>query len=165
LTTRKARHPIVHLWKLAPDRELRLAFGCCSKEGRNQMHLRRLTVLLVDGYSRSETAELAGVAPGDLDRLVDRGVISPDQEGRFTAGDARKAAFVATLLGAGLPFEALMSEIGSGRLSIEFIGHPLFADFSVLSKKTFEGLSTETGIPIDLLMVMREAIGSAVPSP
>jgi adenylate cyclase len=43
--------------------------------------------------------------------------------------------------------------------------NPVFDMFAALTDHTFEELSATTGIPLDLLLVIREATGAAVPSP
>ena len=69
------------------------------------------------------------------------------------------------LSAAGLPLEALAAELKTGRLSLDFLDNPGFDHFSALTDQTFEELSASTGIPPHLLLVIREAIGAAVPSP
>jgi adenylate cyclase len=72
---------------------------------------------------------------------------------------------LATFLGAGLPLEALTDKIRQGDLTLDWLDHPAFGFFSLMSRLTFEDLSAETGIPIDILMAIREAIGSPAPEP
>jgi adenylate cyclase len=45
------------------------------------------------------------------------------------------------------------------------LDNPVYATFAALSDVTFEQLSNQTGVPVDLLMTIREAIGSSVPLP
>ncbi len=42
---------------------------------------------------------------------------------------------------------------------------PAYERFAALSDETFQQVSDRTGIPLELLMVIREAIGAAEPSP
>ena len=42
---------------------------------------------------------------------------------------------------------------------------PAYDRFATLSDETFEGLSERTGLPLDLLMLIREATGGAMPRP
>lgn len=42
---------------------------------------------------------------------------------------------------------------------------PMYERFAALSSLTFQQLSDKTGVPVELLMVIREAIGSAQPTP
>jgi len=119
----------------------------------------------VSGFSRREAAERAGIEVDDVDRQVALGIVRPGDDKRFTTGDVRRLGFVATLEGAGLPVEGLAHEIASGQISLDFLDGQVFDHFSALSHISFADLSLQTGIPVDLLMVVREAIGLAMPSP
>ena len=70
-----------------------------------------------------------------------------------------------SLAAGGVPLEGLAAELKSGRLSLDFLDDPVFETFAALSTVTFEELSAQTGVPVELLMVIREAIGSALPVP
>jgi class 3 adenylate cyclase len=93
------------------------------------------------------------------------GILSPGEDGRFTAGAVRKAGMAHSLEAGGVPLEGLAAELKTGRLSIDFLDNPVYETFASLAGLTFEELSTQTGVPVELLMVIREAIGSAVPLP
>lgn len=119
----------------------------------------------MDAYLRSEAAQRAGVDLVDLDRMVELGLIVPGDGDRFTAGDVRKAGFLLSLQSSGLPLDAVAAEIRTGSLSLDFMDNPIFGHFSALSSLTFDELGARTGVPVELLIVIREAIGSAVPRP
>jgi adenylate cyclase len=119
----------------------------------------------VSGYTREEAAERAGVSVHELDRLVDLGVVRPDGVDRFSAGEIRKVGLATALTSGGLPIEGIAHEIESGQISFDFLENPVFDHFSALGPATFADLSAESGIPAELLMVIREAIGSAMPLP
>jgi adenylate cyclase len=119
----------------------------------------------VETFSRKDAARRAGVDVVDLDRMVELRTIVPDGGDRFTAGDVRKAGLLASLLSAGLPLEAVAAEIHRGFLSLDFLDNPALDHFSALSSHSFEELGVRTGVPVELLLVIREAIGSAVPRP
>jgi adenylate cyclase len=119
----------------------------------------------VEGYSRAEAAERAGVSVDELSRQVALGIVSPGEDGRFTAGAVRKAGLAHALDAGGVPLAGLAAEMRTGRLSLDFLDSPAYETFAALSGLTFEQLSTQTGVPVDLLMTIREAIGSAVPLP
>jgi adenylate cyclase len=119
----------------------------------------------VDLYPRREAARRAGIDVVDLDRMVELRILVPDEGDRFTAGDVRKAGLLASLKSGGLPLHAVATEIDNGSLSIDFLDNPAFDHFSALSSVTFAELGARTGVPVDLLIVIREAIGSAVPRP
>jgi adenylate cyclase len=117
----------------------------------------------VDLIVRREAARRAGIDVVELDRMVELRMIVPDEGDRFTAGDVRKAGLLSSLQSGGLPLHAVAAGIDNGSLSIDFLDDPAFDHFSALSSVTFEELGARTGVPVDLLMVIREAIGSAVP--
>jgi adenylate cyclase len=119
----------------------------------------------VDLIVRREAARRAGIDVVELDRMVELRMIVPDEGDRFTAGDVRKAGLLSSLQSGGLPLDAVAAEIDNGSLSIDFLDNPAFDHFSALSSVTFEELGARTGVPVELLIVIREAIGSAVPRP
>jgi adenylate cyclase len=53
----------------------------------------------------------------------------------------------------------------SGEVSLDFLDAPVYERFSQLSTVTFQELSERTKVPLPLLMVMREAAGSAPADP
>ncbi|MGH2392850.1 MAG: hypothetical protein ACRDGH_05040, partial [Candidatus Limnocylindria bacterium] len=116
-------------------------------------------------YSRQEAAERAGVSLEDLNQLVELGILSPAKGDRFTSGDNRKAEMVQSLTAAGLPMEDLAAAIGRGALSLDFVEQPGYERFTALSDHTFAQVSAQTGVPVELLMVIREAVGGAPANP
>jgi adenylate cyclase len=119
----------------------------------------------VVSYSRAETAERAGVTVDEVSRLVALGILSPREDDRFSPGDVRRAGLVQSLETGGIRSEMLAAALRRGELSLEFMDDPAYERFAALSGETFQQLSARTGIPLELLMVMREAIGSAQPDP
>jgi adenylate cyclase len=119
----------------------------------------------VTGYSRQEVARRAGVGVDYLDRLVDLRILTPGPGDRFSSGDARRARLVQSLERAGVPLDGMASAVGDGALSLAFLDLSAYDRFAGLSGTTFRELSAKTGIPLELLMVVREAIGFALPTP
>ena len=97
--------------------------------------------------------------------MIDLGMIVPSPDGRLTAGDIRRIGLLARLTSGGIPDSALATQLHSGRLSLQFMDSPALEIFSALSSLTFEDLSRRTGIPVALLLVIREAIGSSIAQP
>jgi class 3 adenylate cyclase len=116
-----------------------------------------------DGVSSREVAVQAGVSVPRVAAFVDLGILRPAGDGSFSAGDVRRARVVDGLERAGLPLESLTEVIGRGELSFDFLDLPVYDRFSRLSDTTFRELGDRRGIPLELLMVMREAIGFARP--
>jgi class 3 adenylate cyclase len=59
----------------------------------------------------------------------------------------------------------MAAAVRDGALSFSFMDVPAFDRFAGLSGTTFQQLSAQTGIPLELLMVVREAVGFAAPRP
>jgi adenylate cyclase len=116
-------------------------------------------------YSRQQTAVRAGVEPGYISRLVELGILKPADGDRFNAGDARRAIAIQALEGAGIPLPGLADALGRGALSLDFMDSTVYERFAAYTTQTFAEVSARTGVPVELLMVVREAMGSAQPRP
>jgi adenylate cyclase len=116
-------------------------------------------------FTRDDAALRAGVERGYLDRLIGLAIIEPDADGRLTKGDVRRAKMALTLEGAGIAPDALAAGLQSGHLSLEFMDLPSYQRFATLGTESFRQVSERTGVPLDLLMLVREATGGAVPDP
>jgi adenylate cyclase len=66
---------------------------------------------------------------------------------------------------AGVPLDSVAAAIQRGALSLAFLDAASYERFATLAAETFWQVSDRTGIPLELLMVIREAIGMAQPSP
>jgi len=116
-------------------------------------------------YDLREAAQRIGVSTDDLGRLCDLGILTPDDEGRFTPGHLRRAGLVTNLVAAGIPLEGLGEAIRSGQVSLDFLDAPAFERFSSLSGDTFAEVAIRTGVPVELLLFVREASGSMAAAP
>jgi len=108
-------------------------------------------------------AERSGVEAGLVDRLIDLRIIAPDGTGRFSEGDVRRTKIASTLQRAGVSLEGLGSALGNGVMSLDFLDAPAYGRIASLAGMTFAELAEQSGTPVDLLMVIREAIGAAHP--
>ncbi len=115
-------------------------------------------------YSRDEAAGRAGVEPAYVDRLVDLGVIVP-AGGRFSDGDVRRAMIALSVEDAGISIDGMAAAMRRGAMSLDFLDAPAYERFAAVAPETFREVSERTGVPIELLTVVREAIGLAEPSP
>ena len=77
----------------------------------------------------------------------------------------RRAGLVGSLATAGIPLDGLGAAIQSGRVSLDFLDVPAYERFSALSDLTFAQLAERTDVPVELLMLIREATGSSPPRP
>jgi adenylate cyclase len=119
----------------------------------------------VSGYTRQEVAQRAGVDPDYVDRLVELGILTPAAGDAFSPGDVLRARWLQSLERAGVPLEGMAAAVRDGALSFSFMDVAAFDRFAGLSGTTFQQLSVSTGIPLELLMVVREAVGFAQPRP
>ncbi len=118
---------------------------------------------MVISFSIHEVGDRAGVESAQVARLVDLGFLHPDGDGSFSAGDVRRARLVHGLERSGVPLDALATAVERGDLSFAFLDLSVYERFSQLSDRTFRGVSDDGGIPLELLKVVREAIGFARP--
>jgi adenylate cyclase len=116
-------------------------------------------------FSRQETADRAGVPLDEVNQYVELGILTPAEDDRFSGGDVRRIGVIKTFEQAGMPVEGMAAVIRSRDMSLDFLDNPLYERFSALSPLTFRELSNKTRIPVELLMVIREAVGSATPQP
>ncbi|HZA39572.1 MAG TPA: hypothetical protein VFA00_03005, partial [Actinomycetota bacterium] len=116
-------------------------------------------------YSREDAAERAGVESPFLARLVDLGILAPHKPDRFSPGDVRRVLLANSLEQAGIPLEGVGAVMQRGALSLDFLDAASYERFAALATESFRQVSDRTGIPFELLMVIREAIGMAQPSP
>jgi hypothetical protein len=114
-------------------------------------------------HSRLEVARRAGVEPGYVDRLVELGILRPGTGDSFSPGDVLRTRLVQSFEGAGVPLEGMAAAVRNGALSFSFLDASAYDRFAGLSSTTFPELSARTGIPLKLLMVVREALGFAQP--
>jgi adenylate cyclase len=114
---------------------------------------------------RQEVARRAGVDPGYVDRLVELGILRPGEGDTFSQGDVRRARWVHSLEAAGVPLEGIATAVRNGTLSFVYLDASAFDRFAMVSGTTFHEVSERTGVSMDLLGVVREAVGFAEPRP
>jgi adenylate cyclase len=66
---------------------------------------------------------------------------------------------------AGVPLDGIAGAVREGRLSFAFLDVAAFDRFSGVTETTFRELSERTGVPLEILKVVREAAGFAEPRP
>jgi len=119
----------------------------------------------VAGLSKRDVADRAGVDPGYVDRLVELGILQHSSGDTYSPGDVRRARWVQSFERVGVPLEGLATAVREGALSFSYLDAIAFDRFAGVSKTTFRELSERTGVPMDLLLVVREAHGFAEPRP
>lgn len=115
--------------------------------------------------SESQVAERAGVEPGYVASLVGLGILEPDGDGKLAEGAVRRVRIVQTLETAGIPLDGLSQALRSGALSLDFIDTPSYDRWTSLGSETFRQVSERTSVPVELLTVIREAMGLAPAEP
>jgi adenylate cyclase len=114
---------------------------------------------MTEAVSRVDVAAMGGVDPDAVDELVAAGILTPTAAQTFTVGDARRIVMIRGLVEAGLPLEAIAAAIRAGIVSLDFADSPVFRRFATLTSETFADASARTGIPIEVLAVVRESSG------
>jgi adenylate cyclase len=120
---------------------------------------------IVTGLSKQDVADRSGVDSDYVDRLVELGILKPGSGDTFSTGDVRRARWVQSFERAGVPLEGMATAVRDGVLSFSYLDATAFDRFAGVSRTTFRELSERTGVPLDLLLVIREAHGFAEPRP
>ncbi|HEX2423367.1 MAG TPA: hypothetical protein VHN56_09505, partial [Actinomycetota bacterium] len=79
-------------------------------------------------------------------RLVDLGILAPEDEGRFSSGDVRRVLLAKSLEDAGIALEDVATAIQRGALSLDFLDAPGFERFAHLASESFRQVSDRTRI-------------------
>ena len=116
-------------------------------------------------YAPQDAAKAADVPPAFISQLVQLEIVPPDEDGCFSVGDVRRIRLLRTLERAGVPLEGVAEVIRRSELSLGFLDLPYYERLAAAGDVTFEELSEETKVPVELLMVVREAVGSGEPHP
>ena len=117
------------------------------------------------GYTRQEVAHQAGVDVSYVDLLVMLEMLTPLVDDTFSSGDVRRARWIHNFDRYGVPLDDMSLAVRGGALSFSFLDESAFDRFSTLSNTTFRELSRASGIPLELLAVIREAFGHPEPEP
>ncbi len=120
----------------------------------------------MDRFTPEAMAERAGVGVGYIERLMDLGILdAPEAGSPFTTGDLRRVRLVRGLEDGGLPLEGIGTAVRAGALSFRFLDLPSWDWYGGFVRKTYEQLSQETGLDLELLQAIRESMGFARPEP
>jgi adenylate cyclase len=119
----------------------------------------------VVGISQEQVAERAGVDPAYVQRLVDVGLLTPAADGAFADADTRRVRLYRGLEQSGLRLEEVAEAVDRGGLSFSFLDRPVYDRFAGLSGQSFRAVSRREQIPLELLLVVRDAMGFAQADP
>jgi adenylate cyclase len=115
------------------------------------------------GVSLERTADRAGVSVAYVTRLAELGLIGDD--GEFGEGDVRRVQIIEALERAGMSVDNVGLLVRRGMFSLAFIDAAGNHVFAALGDATFAEVSDRTGVPIEVLMTVREAVGGRTPTP
>lgn len=115
-------------------------------------------------YEAEEVAKAADVLPEFVSQLVKLEIVSPDENGTFSMGDVRRIRLLRTLDQAGLPLEGIAEVMRRDELSLDFYDLPTYERLSPTTEDTFDEVAEETNVPLELLLMVREAMGSSEPT-
>lgn len=116
-------------------------------------------------YSLDDAADRSGVERSYILGLLDIGILNRGEPDRFSSGDIRRILMARSLEDAGISLATVADAVRGGSLSLDFLDAPAYERFSALAPETFQQVSDRTGIPVAILTLIREATGSAQPSP
>src|SRR5262245_7269395 len=114
-------------------------------------------------YSAQEAAKAADVHPQFVSHLVALEIVPPGEDGTFSMGDVRRIRLLQTLDRAGLPLDGVADVIRRSELSLDFYDLPTYERLSATTEDTFEEVAEEMETPVELLILVREAMGSSEP--
>ena len=117
------------------------------------------------GLSEDVVAARSGASLEFVRHLLELGIVAPEPGIGLTEADVRRVRVVEALDGAGLSLDGLAEAMRSGFLSLDFVEQPAYHRFDSLTETTFREVSEARGIPLDLLLVVREAAGGPEAGP
>ena len=115
----------------------------------------------------AELATRAGVDEAYLDRLTTLGILASVAEDpkRYRATDVRRIAIIRALESGGVGLEGIGEAFRNGSVDLEFMEQSSYDRFGSFTDVTFEQLSRRTGIPLEIVLAIREACGGARAEP
>jgi adenylate cyclase len=115
-----------------------------------------------EALGAADLAGLAEVTEAEIGRMVDLGVLVP-REGPapFRATDTQKVRLATACERAGLPMDTIAEVIRAGRLSFAFMEAAPYQRWALPSTRSFRQVSQDTGIPLETLREVLEAMGFA----
>ena len=76
-----------------------------------------------------------------------------------------RVAIVRALEQAGIPLDGIGHAVRTGSVSLDRFDQPIYDVFATREATTFQELADRSGMPLELLLVVREALGYARPEP
>jgi adenylate cyclase len=110
-------------------------------------------------------ATRAGVDVGYVDNLIRLGILTRGEDGSFAPGAARTARVIRDLERSGLPLDGIAEAVAAGFLSFSVFDSTAYDRVAPLTDRTFREVAAQSDVPLELLLVVREAIGFAIADP
>ena len=114
--------------------------------------------------TREELAELVGDPVERVQELTARGVLQPDDAGRYSPGDAHRVRVIDGFEATGVPLDVLVRAQAAGVISVDYYDQ-LHAAPGRPSKRDYQAFKDGLGPGGDLLPAMFAAFGIAEPDP
>ena len=103
------------------------------------------------------------MSPAYAARLAELELIGRD--GEFGDGDVRRVQVIEALERAGMSVDNAASLVKQQLFPIDFMDNVGLTVFAAIGDSTFADTAERTGVPIDVLMAIREAVGGRLPVP
>jgi adenylate cyclase len=136
-----------------------------ERSGKTRSHLDRRVASEAMSYPTATAAARAGVNKDSLSRYRNLGLVGASGEDVYSDVDILRMQVFQMLEDAGVPIEAVATMAAEGHMSLDFIESAGRYVFVPLSDRTFGEVSEETGVPVETLSVIREALGGGSPRP
>ncbi len=111
-----------------------------------------------------ELADLVGDPVERVRELTERGVIQPDDAGRYAPGDAHRIRVIDLFEAAGVPLDVLVQAQAAGVISVDYYDQ-LHGALGPPSTRTYEAFKDDLGPRGHLLPAIFAAFGIAEPDP
>ncbi len=115
--------------------------------------------------TRVDLASRAGVDLADVDDFVRLGILKPDQDGIFTKGAVAACRVVRNLEASGISRDKIAQVVRDGYIDFGLFEIRAYDRFAAVSDRTFRQAALQAGVPVELVLFIREAIGFAIADP
>jgi len=118
----------------------------------------------VPGLTEVELAERAGTDGEQVRRLAGAGIVEPDADGMFRAGDIQRVRVAEACERAGIALDDMGRAVASGHLSFSFLDL-VFSRPLPHTEKTYRQMCADLGWSFEFVEMIHEAMGLPRPMP
>ena len=119
----------------------------------------------MDNLTREDLAARAGVDPADVDDFVRLGILKRNEDGTFMQGAVAAVRVILNLESSGISRESIAQIVRDGYIDFGMFEIGAYDRIAAISNLTFRQTAERTGIPLQVVLLIREAIGFAVADP